>query len=307
MFNPPRCKAVLSAAGYSDAKIARAGKIVHATVINLDEYPNRDFRFNDRALFFAACKVCRFPWAAAANPQLHAMAKETRSDSPDALTNLLPLTGRTWIQAVEATSGNDTLDEGEWTDLAFAIVYANGLVQASRKEMQLPEVNRWDAAAWLAAEARWWDVKKTYELVSSEMLKRLDQVDTSSAADAAWVDFLRYDVTVNRVVVPWELSGKDEQALAELREAIENIDFFSAFYRFNERVPKCHLSPYNALGFASVLGRSDLFEDLWLNRLARADRVYEDYRKVLDDRDSGPEFDNFGAWARDRYAEGDTA
>lgn len=307
LFNAPRWKRVLSEAGKIDADIARSSGVAPSTVFHLEEYPNRNFRFDDRKLFFAACNECNFPWAKAANLQLYAMAKEARGDSPDALKDILDFTGPSWLRAVEATSANATLDEHEWTTLAFSMVYCNAEVQASRKAIRSTDKNPSNIHILLGLERVWSDVKERYLRISSELLKRLDEVNTSRPADATWVDILRYDVTVNRVIIPWELSDKGEQALEELHEVVEEIDYFDIFYRFNQRVPKCDLAPFNAVGFASVLGRYGLLEDLWLGRLVTANSKYKNYRKVLNDNDSGPEFDNFGIWARNQYGEGEAA
>ena len=300
MLDPPRCTVILKEAGRSDADIARGGNVVQATVINLTKHPNRNFRFDARKLYFATCKESRFPWVAAANPQLFAMAREARGSSPATVTDLFSHTGRAWVQAVEAASGNDTLNEAEWTDLSLATVYSNAEVQVARKEMRSREHDEADAARWSAVRSR-------YTLVSAEMLKRLDQVDTSRAADAAWVDLLRYDVTVNRMVVAWELGDKDAQAVADLGKTVEDVDFFEIFKRFNERVPNCYLAPYNALGFASALGREDLYEDLWIGKLVAAKPDYRSYLNIQNDSDTGPEFSNFLAWAVSYGTEGDVA
>lgn len=289
MFDRVRLVAILVAAGFLDIEIATKAGISPSLVHYLRNFPNRKFRFDDDRLWKVTCATCRFPWRPSASPQIHSMGAAARGDTPDMAAALLSESGPGWIRAVEDAASKDTLDQADWTDLAYAVAYANIEVQASRLQKKARDLSDGEQIQWGKVQAR-------YEFLSSQMLNRLDQIDVTHGADEAWVSLLTYDISVNRIVVPWELSSQNEQALEQLGNGVEELGFFDQFVEFNALIPKCARAPFNALGMASALGRTELFPGI-RRRLIEAEEAYEDHQAVLNDPDAGPEFSNFGFWA----------
>ena len=286
MLDAPRTVKILLAKGLTPSDIADLADLAYNSIGNIESFRSKNVQSSIIAkLHDVLCQEYDFPWSSKADVQLREMAAIARSRNPGVLCDLYEYSREIWIESISEARRRSTLSEQEWTELALGYSALLGDLKRKRKQ-----------------DDRYADELKTaWGMVSHELLRRLEQLDTRSDADRAFVEILRYDAIQNQITASWELSKMTPVDVRNLRKFVEEVDYFQRYEEFNKLLPDCLTTHFNALGIASALKLRSRYRRIW-DRLVAVDGKYSSLSKFRNDKDAGPEFGDFFAWADKRTA-----
>lgn len=281
MLDAPRMVRLLLAAGLTPSQIARQTKLSKNAIRYIGKFCSKNSHVTSiEKLHDTLYKKYDFPWSRKAAVQLREMAIIARSENPSVLTELYGYSLKGWIKSIREARRRYRISEEEWTKLALGYLVLLGDLRRKSKQRE-----------------RYADELKTaWGMVSHELLRRLEQLDTASDVDRSFVEILRYDVVQNQITASWELSKMTPIDVRNLKKFVGEVDYFQRYEEFNTLLPGCLTTHFNALGIASALKRRSLYRRIW-DRLVAVDSKYASLSEFRDDEDAGPEFSDFFAWA----------
>lgn len=286
MLDAPRTVRMLLATGLTQSEIADLADLSYNSIGNIENFRSKNAQNSSaEKLQDLLCREYDFPWSSKADVQLREMAAIARSRNPGVLCDLYGYSRETWIESISEARRRSTLSQEEWTELALAYSALLGDLKRKRK----------------LDERYAGELKAAWGMVTGELLKRIGQLDIRNDADRAFVKIFRYDVIQNQITARWELSKMTPADVRNLKEFIEQVDYFVRYEEFNDLLPDCFTTHFNALGIASALKLRSRYKRIW-GRLSGVDERYASIFKFKKDKDAGPEFSDFFAWVENSFA-----
>jgi hypothetical protein len=132
------------------------------------------------------------------------------------------------------------------------------------------------------------------------LVDKLEQYLAGLPEDEPSVRALRFRIGWDRFMMKFETLSSDEKAGPEWSAELDRNQFFETVLEYNERIPCAWQYSWNALAFASMLEREELYAPL-ISRLL-ASKKFKDHEAIMAHPSFDSDFSNVVPWLRVQIA-----